>query len=69
MDGSLYKGSTSNIKERLKAHNEGSAQYSSSKRPYKLVWYCAFPTKEKAITFEQYLKHGSGHAFTNKRLL
>ena len=68
-DASYYKGVTENLKQRLQDHNTGSTRYSSSKRPYKLVWFCAFPNKTKALKFEKYLKHGSGHAFTKKHLL
>ena len=68
-DGSLYKGSTENLKQRIDNHNRGSAKYSSTKKPYKLVWYCAFSTKTQALQFEKYLKHGSGHTFTKRHLL
>ncbi|NOY35873.1 MAG: GIY-YIG nuclease family protein [bacterium] len=68
-DGSYYKGITQNLKIRIQNHNNGSAEYSSSKKPYKLVWYCAFPKKEDALRFEKYLKHGSGHAFAKKHLI
>jgi predicted GIY-YIG superfamily endonuclease len=68
-DGSLYKGLTKNLKKRLTEHNSGKAVYSSSKRPYDLIWYCAFTSKKKALDFERYLKHGSGFAFTNRHLI
>jgi len=68
-DDSLYKGVTENLLQRLHDHNTGSAKYSSSKRPYKLLWYCAFHDKIKALQFEKYLKHGSGHEFTKKHFL
>ena len=68
-DGSYYTGMTKNLRKRLKEHNEGKVKSTSFKNPYILVWYCAFPSKEKAIEFEKYLKTGSGIAFRNKRLL
>jgi len=68
-DGSRYVGFTENVQKRLDEHNSGASQYSSSKKPYELVWYCAFNTKTQATKFEQYLKQGSGFAFTNKHLL
>lgn len=68
-DGSLYKGSTSDIKKRLAEHNFGNSKYSSSKKPFKLIWYCAFPTKKQALEFEIYIKSGSGFAFANKHLI
>jgi hypothetical protein len=30
--------------------------------------YLAFSTKTQALSFERYLKSGSGHAFSRKRL-
>ena len=68
-DNSLYFGYTENIKNRLKEHNDGESKYSKSKLPFKLIWFCAFPNKLKALEFEKYLKHGSGHAFTNRHLV
>ncbi|MBI1839030.1 MAG: GIY-YIG nuclease family protein [Candidatus Colwellbacteria bacterium] len=68
-DGTRYIGVTSDLKRRLREHNSGSAKYSKTKSPYKLVWYCVFPDKESAYKFEKYLKSSSGHAFTNKRLV
>jgi predicted GIY-YIG superfamily endonuclease len=68
-DQSYYTGTTENVDERLREHNGGSAKYSSTKKPYALVWYCTFQDKKKALAFERYLKQGSGFAFRNKHLL
>jgi len=68
-DNSRYIGVTKDLKRRIQEHNSGSAKYSSSKRPYKLVWYCAFIDEKKAYDFEKYLKSSSGYAFTKKRFL
>ncbi|MHB0978040.1 MAG: GIY-YIG nuclease family protein [Minisyncoccota bacterium] len=68
-DGSHYTGVTEDLTKRLEEHNAGNSKYSSSKAPYNLVWYCVFKDKIKALDFEKYLKHGSGHAFARKRLV
>jgi putative endonuclease len=68
-DQSLYVGSTENVKKRFVEHNDGKSKYSSSKRPYILKWFCAFPNKKQALAFEKYLKQGSGFAFARKHLL
>ena len=68
-DKSYYVGSTLDINKRLLAHNSGSSKYSSSKKPYEIVWYCGFTNKNKALIFEKYLKQGSGFAFRNKHLV
>ena len=68
-DKSFYMGSTSDLKKRLTQHNRGQALYSSTKVPFKLVWYGAFNNQSKAKEFEDYLKSSSGFAFRNKRLI
>jgi putative endonuclease len=68
-DSSYYTGSTSDLKSRLEKHNDGEVTYSAKKRPWKLAWYCAFPTKKLAVDFELYLKQGSGFAFARKHLI
>ncbi|TSC57605.1 MAG: excinuclease ABC subunit C domain-containing protein [Parcubacteria group bacterium Greene0416_79] len=68
-DGSYYTGSTKDVLKRLLEHNSGVSVYSSSKRPFKLIWYCAFGDKTKALAFEKYLKQGPGFAFARKHLV
>jgi len=63
-----YVGFTEDLRIRLKNHNNGGSPHTSKYRPWKLVTYLAFSTKEMALAFEHYLKSGSGHAFANKRL-
>ena len=64
----IYIGITSNLKARLKAHNEGRSPHTSKYKPWKLITYSAFSDESKAVEFEQYLKSGSGKVFANKRL-
>ena len=61
-----YVGLTSNVDERLRAHNEGCSPHTSKYRPWRLVTYAAFSDDAKAAQFEQYLKSGSGRAFAKK---
>ncbi len=63
-----YIGITSDLKDRLKVHNEGGSPHTSKFKQWKLVAYLAFSSEEKARKFEQYLKTGSGRAFAKKRL-
>lgn len=67
-EGAFYTGSTSNLPQRIEAHNAGRVISTAARRPWKLAWYCAFPEKRSAKQFEAYLKSGSGHAFARKRL-
>jgi predicted GIY-YIG superfamily endonuclease len=64
--GEKYVGYSTNLKERIKQHNSGQSNHTSHKGPYKIYWYCAFSEKQKALSFEKYLKSSSGFAFTNK---
>lgn len=63
-----YIGVTADLKQRIPEHNAGKSSHTSKYIPWKLVMYVAFSDKQKAETFERYLKSGSGHAFAKKRL-
>jgi predicted GIY-YIG superfamily endonuclease len=64
-----YIGSTTDLKKRLESHNYGENKHTSKFKPWKIVWYCAFLSKERAVMFEKYLKTSSGIAFRRKRLI
>lgn len=68
-DQSHYVGITTDLRKRVLQHNSGQSKYSKTKKPFILVWYCAFRIKSRALAFEKYLKHGSGHAFARKHLV
>ncbi len=63
-----YTGATADLKRRIPDHNAGKSTHTAKFKPWKLMWYCAFPDKYKALEFEKYLKSGSGRAFAKKRL-
>lgn len=64
-----YIGSTSDLSKRLKSHNSGANKHTSKFKPWKVIWYSAFETQEKAEAFEKYLKSASGIAFRRKRFI
>ncbi|MDD5679514.1 MAG: GIY-YIG nuclease family protein [Kiritimatiellae bacterium] len=64
-----YAGLTEKVDARVKKHNEGDNVSTARYRPWKLVFYCAFEDKSRALDFESYLKSRSGKAFSAKRLL
>jgi putative endonuclease len=68
-DGSIYTGSTKDVKKRVEKHSKGDVLATKGKRPIKLVFYCAFPTKKQALDLEKYLKSGSGQIFRNRHLI
>jgi predicted GIY-YIG superfamily endonuclease len=62
-----YVGLTTNLQDRLRAHNDGSSSHTSKYRPWKIVTYLCFEDDGRAAEFERYLKTGSGLTFANKR--
>ncbi len=62
-----YIGFTSDLRERLDAHNAGKSKHTAKYKPWVLVSYHAFANKQRAREFEYYLKTGSGQAFAKKR--
>lgn len=63
-----YVGLTSDLKRRFGEHNAGKSPYTAKSKPWQLISYVAFSSRDKAQAFERYLKSGSGHAFASKRL-
>jgi len=64
-----YTGATENLRQRIIDHNAGKSAHTAKYKPWKLLWYSAFPDKMTALEFEQYLKSHSGRAFAKKRLI
>ncbi|MFO7656747.1 MAG: GIY-YIG nuclease family protein [Bacteroidales bacterium] len=68
-NGKYYTGYTQNIIERLERHQNGMVPYTKPYRPVELIFYSAFKDKYLALSFEKYLKSGSGRAFMAKHLV
>ncbi len=62
----FYIGCTEDVEARLEKHNKGDSPHTSKYRPWKMVAYLWFEDEKKALTFEKYLKSGSGRAFSKK---
>lgn len=65
-DKKLYTGCSSDLRLRLKHHQEGFVTSTKKRRPVKLLLYVAFVNKYRAFEFEKYLKTGSGRAFCKR---
>lgn len=63
-----YVGFSTDLRQRLSEHNAGKLPNTAKYRPWRLVTYVAFSSKKQALSFERYLKSGSGHAFAQRRL-
>ncbi len=61
-----YIGYTANIEKRLSQHNQGFVPFTKNNAPWEIQVLVNFKEESKAKEFEQYLKHGSGHAFAKK---
>ena len=63
-----YTGLTSDLQERLEAHNSGRNASTVNGQPWQVVTYVTFSDPERAVWFERYLKTGSGCAFAKRHL-
>jgi putative endonuclease len=64
-----YIGVSTNVDERLSVHNCGNNPSTAPFIPWSIAAVVSFPSKDKALDFERYLKGGSGRAFLKKHLL
>jgi predicted GIY-YIG superfamily endonuclease len=65
----IYIGYTGNVETRLTNHNKGQVPHTSKFKPWKVVVHMTFENKKKAMSFEKYLKSGSGRQFLRKHFL
>jgi putative endonuclease len=54
-----YVGMTTDLKKRLREHDQGKSSHTTKFRQWKLITYVAFTDRAKAEAFERYLKSGS----------
>jgi predicted GIY-YIG superfamily endonuclease len=64
----FYTGSTGDLRERLRRHNEGRVPHTSKWKPWKLKTCIAMSDRNRAAELEKYLKSHSGRAFVKKHL-
>jgi putative endonuclease len=55
-DSDLYKGFTENPALRLQQHNNGKAQFTSTKTSWHFVFLKAFNSKKDALVYEKKIK-------------
>jgi putative endonuclease len=67
-DRTKYVGFTMDLRRRIEEHNDGMTYSTKSKRPWKFIYYEAFPDKIDAINREKYLKSGWGKKYISKTL-
>jgi len=62
-DGRYYVGSTHNLEDRLKRHNEGRVNYTKTNRPWELVYSEEHPDRSSAVKLENEIKAHKRRAF------
>ena len=63
-----YTGHTIDVARRLAEHNAGSCIHTAKYRPWLIDVVIEFPDERRAVSFERYLKSGSGVAFARRHL-
>jgi putative endonuclease len=64
-----YIGVASDLRRRLRQHNDGQSEYTRQFMPWRVEAYIAFSKAAKAKEFERYLKKGGGWRFAQRRLI
>jgi predicted GIY-YIG superfamily endonuclease len=64
----FYTGCTDDLRARLTRHNHGEVPHTSKWKLWRIKSYIALSDRERARSFEPYLKSASGRAFLKKRL-
>ncbi len=68
-NGTLYVGSTGDLKRRFGEHNSGAGgKYSRDNRPFKLIFYEAFVSKHDATRQEIFYKSGYGREVLTQKI-
>jgi len=62
-DGSYYVGSTRDMSERLRRHNQGRSKYTKAKRPWELVFREEYPDRSSAMKREAKIKRRKSSQF------
>lgn len=68
-DKRIYIGWTDDLKKRLNFHNKGKLPSTKNRVPFKLIYYEACLSKDKAIIREKTLKTGFGRKYIKNRVV
>ena len=63
-----YKGHCESLEIRQKQHNSGSTQSIKSYKPFKIVYFEEFETREEAVKREKYFKSAAGRRFLKTKI-
>ncbi len=62
-DSGFYIGFSTNLRARLRQHQDGESFATKSRGPWKLIYYEAYTEREDAEGREKFLKSGAGRRF------
>ena len=64
----FYTGVTADLEACLTAHNAGRCSHTAKYRPWTVAVVVKFADDTRALSFEKYLKSGSGVEFSRRHL-
>lgn len=67
-NGLWYTGVTSDLRKRLREHNNNMSTYTKGRGPFKLIYYEAYKNKMDARSREKHLKSGPGKHYLKERI-
>jgi putative endonuclease len=67
-DSGFYIGFSTNLRARLKQHQNGESFATSYRGPWRLIYYEAYTEREDAEGREKFLKSGAGRRFLRTQL-
>jgi putative endonuclease len=67
-DNRLYIGYSGDLKKRIIEHNNGEVKATKNRKPFRLIYYEACLSEEKAIKREKYFKTGFGRRYLKNRI-
>jgi putative endonuclease len=67
-DSGFYIGFSTNLRARLRQHQDGESLATKSRGPWKLIYYEAYTEREDAEGREKFLKSGAGRRFLRTQL-
>ena len=67
-DSGFYIGFSSNLRARLRQHQDRESFATKSRGPWKLIYYEAYTVREDAEGREKFLKSGAGRRFLHAQL-
>ena len=66
--GRYYKGHCESLNRRLAWHNAGKTKSTRPYRPWKIIYYERFETREEAIARERYFKTAAGRKYLGQKI-